>query len=398
MTILRTMNRQSVLILALVFVSSVSTSSLAPVMGLYIVDGLGQQPWKIGIYSVILTVLTLAANRLFGERLDQGGKVSTVLLVAIISFIAATATLAFHQSYLLLISLIAIFVGLANTALSTTFTFGRLHAEDIGLDTGIYNSWMRSCSSLAWAFGPALSFTSIGVLGYTSTFMISAGIGCLWLVMWYFAVPSSFRAPVKDKRPAQDSPTTDWLLLVAAASCVFFALSNVLYTMAMPLFFIQEVGLPSYAPGLSFAAKCLMEVPAIFGAALLARRWGPRRVLYLAAIMAMITFVAISEVRTLPQMVVTAAFEGLYYGLFAGVAITFVQSFAGGRMGRATSMYVNSLFFGGTLGSLLMGFVATWFDYKTVVLLAAGCAVCALMTLYASRRYDAASAQPSPAG
>ncbi|MCP4318213.1 MAG: MFS transporter [Hyphomicrobiales bacterium] len=178
-------------------------------------------------------------------------------------------------------------------------------------------------------------------------------------------------------------------MIVEAASCLFFSITNSLYLSAMPLFFIQEAGLPYFAPGLSMTTNCFVEVPAIFTATYLAKRWGERNVLYLAASIAVMTFLTIAEVKTVPQMVLTAAFEGLYYGQFAGVAITFVQSFSGGRIGRATSMYMNSLFLGGTIGGVAMGLVASAFDYRAVIFFSASCALCALATLFMFRRSDA---------
>ncbi len=388
------MDRQALLILALVFVGTVSSSMLMPMMGLFIVDGLNEAPWKIGIYSLIVAVLTVAANRVFGERIDRGGNVDRLLLISIGSFLVATTSLALHQSYLLLVTVGALFLGLSRAALSTMFTLGRLYAERAGMDVARYNSWLRMQTSLAWMVGPALSFIIIGEWGYRATFMTSAALGCLWLAMWFVAVPRNFQAPPKAEGAEDSGGGADWLLLLAASSCVFFALANVLYISAMPMFFIQELGLPHYAPGLSLTTKCLVEVPAIFLAASFARRWGERRVLYAAAFLAIGVFLAIAEIKTMPQLVLTAALEGIYYGTFAGVGITFVQGFADGKLGRATSMYINSLFLGGTAGSLLMGFVATWFDYRTVVLLAAVSAFCALLMLFASRRADAVLRSP----
>ncbi|WP_246660469.1 MFS transporter [Nitratireductor sp. XY-223] len=381
-------DRQSSLILALVFIGGLSASSLVPMMSLFIVEGLGREPWHVSLYSGIVIALTMLVNRIFGERIDRGTNIARLLLVSILCFLVGTTGLALIQSYVLLISGGALFLGLSNAALSTTFTYGRLHAEKAGLDTTIFNSWLRIAASLAWMIGPALSFTVIGVWGFRTTFLVSAALGCLWLVVWHFAVPKDFLSPPRQAKTEKGGLGSDRLLLVAAAACVFFSLTNSLYIMAMPLFFVQEVGLPYYAPGLSFSTKCFVEVPAIFAAGLLAKRIGERNVLYIAAIIAVATFLAISEIRTVPQMIAIAAFEGLYYGLFAGVGITFVQSFAGGRTGRATSMYVNSLFLGGAIGGISMGFVATGFDYRTVVFVSAGCAFCALLTLFATRGAD----------
>ena len=314
---------------------------------------------------------------------------SRLLLVSILCFLAGTVSLAVFPSYMLLVTGGALFLGLSNAALSTTFTFGRLHAEETGLDVVVYNSWLRIHSSLGWMIGPALSFAVIGIWGFTTTFLMSAAIGCVWLAVWFVAVPRDYVSPPKQKKVEAGSAGSDRLLILAATSCMFFAITNSIYLSGMPLFFIQEVGLPYYAPGLSMTTKCFVEVPAIFSSALLAKRWGERNVLYLAAAIAVGTFFAIAEVKSVPQMVLTAAFEGLYYGLFAGIGISFVQSFSGGRIGRATSMYINSLFLGGTIGGVTMGVIASAFDFRTVIYVSAGCALCSLATLFVFRGADA---------
>ncbi|MCY6381075.1 MFS transporter [Hoeflea prorocentri] len=381
-------DRQSILVLLLVFVGSVCTSSLVPAMGLYIVEGLSQEPWKVSIYSAIVIGLTMVNNRFFGEQIDRGTNVGRMLDVSIVSFLVATLALASYQSYLLLVTIGALFLSLSNAAFSTAFTFGRLHAEKAGLDVIKFNSWLRISTSLAWMIGPAIAFTIIGLWGFQTMFLVSALFGCVWFVIRQLSVPRGFLSPQRRSEVKSGGLGSNGLLLIAAISCLFFSITNSLYLMVMPLYFVQEVGLPYYAPGLSLSAKCFVEVPAIFLAAVLARRFGERNVLYLSAAVGIVTFFAIVRVETVFQMLVISALEGFYYGLFAGVGITFVQSFAGGRMGRATSMYVNSLFLGGAVGGISMGFIASGFDYRAVVWVSAGCAFFALVMLFATRGAD----------
>ena len=90
-------------------------------------------------------------------------------------------------------------------------------------------------------------------------------------------------------------------------------------------------------------------------------------------------------------MIVGSALEGLYYGIFAGVGITFVQSFAAGRVARATSLYMNGLFLGGLVAGSSMGLIAQMFDFRTAIQLASLGAIAAFVVLVVTRRSDAAS-------
>ena len=205
------------------------------------------------------------------------------------------------------------------------------------------------------------------------------------LVLWQFSVPKDFRALKHPGKTAYRNGI-DWTLWLAAFSCMFFALGNVLFTTALPMFLIDEAGLPGFAPGLSLSVKCFVEIFAIFAAARLAERIGTRRVLSLAAFLAIVAFSLFSQADSIGEVVVYAAVEGLYYGLFAGVGVTFIQSFTPDKPGRATAVYMNSLFFGGMIGSVSMGFIASTMDFRTVVFFAAGAGLCALAFLQLTQK------------
>ena len=177
-------------------------------------------------------------------------------------------------------------------------------------------------------------------------------------------------------------------LWYAAIACFCFSLAHILCSNALPLFYIQEVGLPTFAPGLSFSVKTFVEIIAILSAPVLIRRVGARNALLGAAVLGIVAFWVLSSVSDLTTMIVGSALEGLYYGIIAGVGITFVQSFAAGRMARATSLYMNGLFLGGLIASSSMGLIAHFYDFRTAIQLASLGTVAAFAVLLATRRSD----------
>jgi len=160
-------------------------------------------------------------------------------------------------------------------------------------------------------------------------------------------------------------------------------------------FFVQETGLPGSTPGLSLSVKCLVEVFVIFGSVRLAERIGIRQVLVLASVLAATSMLLFTQVTELWHVIAVSVMEGVYYGLFAGVSISFVQSFAPDRPGRATAIYMNSLFLGGMIGSVSMGIIASATDFKTVLYVAACSSVVALIVLMATLRIQPGTAQES---
>jgi len=386
--------RQAVLILSLQFTQSLGVSALVPLMSFFIVEGLGAPAWQIGLYTGIVLPLTLIANRWAGERLDHGFAAKRLLLLSVAAFLVLTALLTQVSSLWMLLILIAPLASLSNTGSGIIFSFGRLYADREGLDVPRINSWLRMTVSLAWMIGPALSFSLVASFGFVAAFVTAFAIGLVYAALWQIVVPAGFKSAPRENQ-THDKDPINWGLLVAGLICLGFVITNSLFVSAMPLYFVQEIGLPGATPGLSLSVKCFVEVFVIFGSVRLAERIGIRQVLMLAACLAAASMLLFTEVETVWQVVFVSSLEGTYYGLFAGIAISFVQSFAPERPGRATAVYMNSLFLGGMIGSVSMGFIASAMDFKTVLFVAALSSAAALVTLIATFRVQPNSSADS---
>lgn len=384
-------NHRAVWTLVLLLVGVMSTSAIVPFMGVYIVEGLGKDPWMISVYSAMTLVVALIVNRRFGEWIDQGRRVAPLVLVCIIAFFIANCAILIVQSYWVLVSVAFLCFGVASAALSTMYSFGRLYAEREGLNIVRYNSYLRSMTSLGWMISPALAFFVAGQFGHVAVFKVALGMAALWLILWYFVMPADFAVEPRAApgvATAAEPEAFNRPLWYAAIACFCFSLAHILCSNALPLFYIQEVGLPTFAPGLSFSVKTFVEIVAILSAPVLIRRVGARNALLGAAVLGIVAFLVLSSVSNLTTMIVGSALEGLYYGIFAGVGITFVQSFAAGRMARATSLYMNGLFLGGLIASSSMGLIAHFYDFRTAIQLASLGTVAAFAVLLATRRND----------
>ena len=384
--------RQVVLILVLQFTNSLGASALIPMMSFFIVEGLGSEPWQVGLYTGLLMPLTLIANRWAGERLDHGFLVKRLLLISIFAFIGATALLTQISSLVILILLIAPLMSLSNMGTGTIFTFCRVYSEKNGLDVTKVNSWLRMTVSLAWMIGPAVSFTLVAQFGFPIAFACALGVGLIYLMLGTMVVPGDFRSVRKPKSDNEDT-SINWGLMIAGLICLGFVITNTLFVSAMPLFFVQETGLPGSTPGLSLSVKCLVEIFVIFGSVYLAERIGIRTVLLIASCLAAASMFLFAQVTEVWHVIAISVLEGTYYGLFAGVSISFVQSFAPDRPGRATAVYVNSLFLGGMIGSVSMGFIASATDFKTVLYVAACSSIAALVVVLATLRVQPAAVE-----
>lgn len=379
---------QGVKIVCLLCFGTACLSSLIPAMGFFIVEGLNEPAWKIGLYTGLATPLTMVVNRQFGRMIDNRVPIRWLLGAAVAGYTLFASILALGPSFAVLVLCGAPLMALANSASATTFSYGRLYAVESALSVPRYNSLLRSSTSFAWMLAPAASFMLIAQFGFQRTYLVSAILGVLWLVMWHFTVPANYRAPER----RETGPATvgfDWALWLAVLACTLFALGNVLFTAALPIYTIKEIGLPGSTPGLMLTAKCLVEVIAIFTAPRLVQMTGSRPILLIAAALAVGVFLMMSQIETQPGAIGTALLEGLYYGLFAGVSITYIQDFIPTQPGRATAIYMNCLFMGSMIGSVSMGFIASAFDFQMVVFAAAGVAALSFVVLIFTRKTPA---------
>jgi SET family sugar efflux transporter-like MFS transporter len=381
-------NRPAVLILLLLLSGTLCTASLIPFMSVYIVEVLGKDPLYITFYAMPTLAMTLVVNRVLGERIDQGHLIAPMLRILVAAFGVGLVTMLVLHSYLALIIICAPCFALSNGAVSTMYSFGRLTAEQNNWDIARYNSCLRATTSLGWMLAPAATFMIAGAFGAQAVLYAALGLAAIWAVSLWRIIPTNFakQAVAITTPPAQsgdkNAPNAIW---IAAGVCLLFSLAHSSTSTSLPLFYIREVGLPSFAVGLSFSVKTLVEIVAILLTPWIMAKLGAKRALVCAAIMAICAFTVLANVHNLPQLIAGAALEGLYYGVFAAVGLYYVQSLAQGRMGRATSLYMNSLFLGGLIASPVMGLVAQFASFRTVIQLASFWVIAALLILIMTR-------------
>ncbi|WP_286202876.1 hypothetical protein [Rhizobium lusitanum] len=113
-------------------------------------------------------------------------------------------------------------------------------------------------------------------------------------------------------------------------------------------------------------------------------RFGLKGPLVVVALLATVTILLLSYVQTYPQMLAGAALEGLYYGLYASIGISFLQSFSGDRPAQATALYWNVLSVSGILAGPATGLIAQAYDFQAVIRVASAVAALSALLLFAS--------------
>ncbi|MFK8078117.1 MAG: MFS transporter [Granulosicoccus sp.] len=366
---------------------------IVPYMGFFIVNVLGQEPWTISVYAGGVAILATLANKYFARRIDNGDSAFSLIGLAVGGYLMGCLLLALFPSLPTVLSVGIIGFGVSTSAISTMFSLGVRLAENQQLDRTRINAYMRATTSTAWMAGPALSFFVADSYGGTTVFSLGATLSIIWILLWWNATPkhqpaksATFEQDTKDAIP----PHALWLAVL-----FIFCLSSAhsLTFTALPLFYVQEVGLPGYAPGTAFTMKTLIEVFAIFTTPFLIVKFGLKKSLLATSVLAVVTIQFIAYVQTYPQMLLGAAMEGLYYGLYASLGISYIQSFARGRSAHATALYWNTLIISGVLAGPAVGLIAQFYNFQTAIQLASIVALFAALVLIAGSLQDRKAAQ-----
>ncbi|MEP5008789.1 MFS transporter [Roseobacter sp.] len=378
--------------LGLLFCGTLCAAMIVPFMAFFIVQGLGHEPRVISLYSLLAICLTVAVNRAFARRIDAGQRVFPLVGIAALSYGAATASLMVAPNLWVVLSLGVLGFGVSSSAVSTMFSLGGSLAERSDVGRPRFNAYMRATSSTAWMVGPAVAFLVADRVSHVAVFATGFGTSLIWLGLWWCILPRDIVAPSPPRAPDAAANTAATRALWMAGAFVFcLSSAHSLTFSALPLFYVQEVGLPGYAPGTAFSVKTFVEVFAIFATPLLIARIGMRAALLGTTVLAVVTIQLLSMVHSYPQMLAGAALEGLYYGFYASLGISYVQSFAPDRPAQATAIYWNTVMISGVLAGPAVGFIAQAYDFRTVVQVASGVALGAAVVLVLGRRASEAA-------
>ena len=341
-------------------------------MGFYLIEGLGQAPWSISVYTGCFAIVVIITNRMLAAKMDEGANPFLMIGFAALSFLIASAAIALSASFLVIVMFGAIGFGIGSSAMSTKFSIGGIIADRNSIKRSTFNAYMRATTSTSWMIGPALSFTLADLYNHAAVFQAAVVAGGLWLMAWWFFAPRDASAEPKhvvDQAGQAKQANLELRMAVIFVFCL--ALAHSLTFSALPIFFVQEVGLPGFAPGSAFTVKTFVELFAIFSTPILIKRYGLRRSLFGTAILAILAILVIGTTSSLAHMFIGAALEGFYFGLFSTLAISFVQSLSTDRPAYANALYWNTMMLTLIVAGPATGAIAQVFNFQSVIFIAA---------------------------
>ncbi|WBM71324.1 sugar efflux transporter [Buttiauxella sp. WJP83] len=362
------------------FMMGIAGALQAPTLSLFLTREVQVRPFWVGLFYTVNAIAGILVSLMLAKRSDSRGDRRKLIMVCCAMAVANCILFAFNRHYLTLITLGVMFASIANTAMPQIFALAREYADRSAREVVMFSSIMRAQLSLAWVIGPPLSFMLALNYGFTTMFLIAAGIFVISLALIFFALPSVERI----EQPADLALTevSGWkdknVRMLFIASMLMWT-CNTMYIIDMPLWVSSDLGLPESLAGLLMGTAAGLEIPAMILAGYYVKRFGKRRMMVIAVAAGVLFYVGLILFHSRTALLLLQLFNAVFIGIVAGIGMLWFQDLMPGRPGSATTLFTNSISTGVILAGVLQGALAESFGHYSVYWLIAGLAVLALI-------------------
>jgi SET family sugar efflux transporter-like MFS transporter len=362
------------------FMMGIAGALQAPTLSLFLSREVEVRPFWVGLFYTVNAIAGILVSLALAKRSDNRGDRRKLIMVCCVMAVANCVLFAFNRHYLTLITVGVMFASIANTAMPQIFALAREYADNSAREVVMFSSIMRAQLSLAWVIGPPLSFMLALNYGFTTMFLIAAGIFVISLALIFFALPSVARI----EQPADVALTqvSGWkdknVRLLFIASMLMWT-CNTMYIIDMPLWISSDLGLPESLAGLLMGTAAGLEIPAMILAGYYVKRFGKRRMMVIAVAAGVLFYVGLILFHSRTALLLLQLFNAVFIGIVAGIGMLWFQDLMPGRPGSATTLFTNSISTGVILAGVLQGALAESFGHYSVYWLIAGLSVFALI-------------------
>jgi SET family sugar efflux transporter-like MFS transporter len=363
----RRLNRVYVAFMLVSFMMGIAGALQAPTLSLFLSREVGARPVWVGLFYTVNAIAGIGVSLWLARRSDRQGDRRKLIMFCCLMAIGNALLFAFNRHYLTLITCGVLLASIANTAMPQVFALAREYADRSAREVVMFSSVMRAQLSLAWVIGPPLAFTLALNYGFTTMFLIAAGIFAVSLALIAFSLPSVERL----EQPADMAITevSGWkdknVRLLFIASTLMWT-CNTMYIIDMPLWISSELGLPDTLAGLLMGTAAGLEIPAMLLAGYYVKRFGKRRMMVTAVMSGVLFYLGLNLFHSREALLLLQLFNAVFIGIIAGIGMLWFQDLMPGRAGSATTLFTNSISTGVILAGVIQGGLAESFGHHTV--------------------------------
>ncbi|EAR10444.1 sugar efflux transporter [Reinekea blandensis] len=359
-------------------ITAMAYSFVLPIMSLFLIQNLNAPPAMIGFFTVTTALLSLVTNQQAGKFVDAGTNAKTLLIISLVALVTTGLLFSIFTHFWQAVLIGAPIFALGNTSIPILLSMIRQHADQSGLQSTKINAQMRSGVSLMWIIGPAMSFSVVGWLGFSATYLTASTIAFIALALTFFRLPDYTR-PVTQRTTKETVhgpvPMRFWLY---SGVILFGNLANALYITAMPLVITESLNMAESWVGILMGITAALEIPAMLMAPRWSERFGRARLVTFAFLLAIIFYGCLLWTQHIILLMVLQLLNGLFFGIFVGLGISILQDELPQRVGWASAFHTNTMRIGSMAGSSTAGILAQWFGFQQAF---AGSLISALLAI-----------------
>ncbi|HBI10231.1 MAG TPA: MFS transporter [Franconibacter pulveris] len=376
----RRLNRVYVAFMSVAFMMGVAGALQAPTLSLFLSREVEVRPFWVGLFYTVNAIVGILVSLWLAKRSDSRGDRRKLIMFCCLMAVANCVLFAFNRHYLTLITAGVLLASLANTAMPQIFALAREYADKSAREVVMFSSVMRAQLSLAWVIGPPLSFMLALNYGFTTMFLIAAGIFIISLAIITFALPSVER--VEQPTDVALTQVSGWkdknVRLLFIASMLMWT-CNTMYIIDMPLWISQDLGLPDTLAGVLMGTAAGLEIPALLLAGYCVKRFGKRRLMVLAVAAGVLFYLGLILFHSHEALLGLQIFNAIFIGIIAGIGMLWFQDLMPGRAGSATTLFTNSISTGVILAGVIQGALVESFGHFAVYWVIAGISLLTLV-------------------
>ncbi|WP_158781855.1 sugar efflux transporter [Pantoea sp. BAV 3049] len=363
----RRLNPVYLAFMAVSFMVGVAGALQAPTLSLFLTREVVVRPFWVGLFYTVNAIAGIVVSLLLAKRSDNSGDRRMLILFCCLMAVGNALLFAFNRHYLTLITFGVLLSALASVSMPQIFALAREYADSSAREVVMFSSVMRAQLSLAWVVGPPLSFALALNYGFTTMFLVAAGLFVVCIALIWFALPSVPR--VEQSPEVVMTQTSAWknkdVRLLFIASLLMWT-CNTMYIIDMPLYISSVLGLPDRLAGLLMGVAAGLEIPAMLLAGHYVKRFGKRKMMLFAVAAGVVFYLGLVLFHSRVALMVLQIFNAVFIGIVAGIGMLYFQDLMPGRPGAATTLFTNSIMTGVILAGVLQGAMAETFGHSSV--------------------------------
>ncbi|OCG76204.1 sugar transporter [Gilliamella sp. Nev6-6] len=367
--------KQSVIFVAFLvttFVVGIAGALQAPTLSRFLTFDVNVNSRLVGLFFSINALASIVGSFLLAKYSDTKGDRRYIVIFCCLMGVANSITFAFTRHYLILITLGVLFAALSSAAMPQIFALAREYAVKTGRNVVVFNSLIRAQLSLAWVFGPPISFGLAINFGFTAMYL--AAMGMFMVAMLFVAVflPSVEKNPTSsinnnlDLKVANQPLWQNRNVLCLLLSTVFMWAANMMYIIDMPLYVDEVLHLPDSLPGVLMGLAAGIEIPVMLIAGYLVPYLGKRNLFFIAITCGLIFYTGLILCTDKYALLILQLFNALFIGIVANIGIIYFQDLLPTRMGVASTLFNNGVIFGVIIAGMLQGVLSDIYGHKII--------------------------------